>query len=73
VPEGGGAMPLSLVVFDIRGQLVRTLVSGPREPGNHTVYWEGEDESGRKAPSGIYFYRMRVDGKAFTRKMVLIK
>ncbi|MCE5272098.1 choice-of-anchor D domain-containing protein [bacterium] len=73
VPEGAGATPVTLVVFDIRGQIVRTLVDSPREPGSHTVYWEGEDDSGRRVPSGIYLYRLRADGQAFTRKMVLLK
>ncbi len=73
VPESAGAAPVSLVVFDIRGQIVRTLVDSAREPGSHTVYWEGDDDSGRKVPSGIYLYRLRAGDQAFTRKMVLLK
>lgn len=73
VPEDAGDTRLSLVVYDIRGQLIRTLVDGVRGPGEHTVYWQGEDESGQTVPSGIYFYRLRAEGLALTRKMVLLK
>ena len=73
VPEGAGNTPVSLVVYDLRGQIVRTLVEGVRNPGEHVVYWEGEDDSGRSVSSGIYFYRLRADGQALTRKMVLLK
>lgn len=49
---------VALVVFDIRGRLIRTLVDGERPAGYHSVIWQGTDSAGRKVASGLYFYRM---------------
>jgi len=72
VPEGASVI-VSLKVYDIRGRLVRTLADGSREPGTHTVLWDGTDESGQQASSGIYIYRLRAGDFVQTRKMVLLK
>ena len=72
VPEGAAAT-VDMKVYDIRGQLVRTLVNESKEAGSYTVFWDGTDESGRKVSSGVYFYRMRAGKFVQTRKMVLLK
>ena len=72
VPDGG-AVPLSLKVFDLRGAPVRTLVATVRRPGQYTVFWDGHDDYGRPAASGVYFYRLQAPGFTATRKMVLLK
>jgi hypothetical protein len=61
-------------VFDARGAHIRTLVDGREDAGAHRVAWNGTD--GRESPlaSGVYFYRLTVDGRAVaTRKMALLK
>ncbi len=50
---------VELAVFDLMGQRLATLVQSHKAPGLHTVEWNGKDEHGRLAPSGIYFCRMR--------------
>jgi spore coat protein A len=63
-----------LEVFDVSGRLVATLVDGLRPSGWDTVRWDGRDSSGRPVASGIYSYRLTVEGeRAMTRKMVLVK
>ena len=62
-----------LGVYDLRGHLVRDLVTGSMEPGRHHTVWDGRDRSGRTAAAGVYFVRMTGDGKSLTRKMVLAK
>ena len=64
---------VKLAVYDIRGKLVRLLVSGERKPGRHTVFWDGKDSNGNQVGSGVYFYRMETGSKVRTRKMVLVK
>ena len=64
---------LSLAVYDVRGRLVRLLVSGLYPAGVHRVQWDGADVTGRRAASGIYFYRLAAGRTALTRKMVLVK
>ncbi|MFH1277901.1 MAG: M20/M25/M40 family metallo-hydrolase [Candidatus Eisenbacteria bacterium] len=64
---------VELHVFNSGGRLVRTLVDGNREAGDHAVVWTGDDDGGRDVPSGVYFYRMKADRFTETKKMVLVR
>jgi hypothetical protein len=71
IPEQGH---VALRVYDVGGRLVRTLVDGRREAGTHVVPWNGRDDAGRPAPSGIYLYRLSFQNSVVqTRKMMLLK
>ncbi len=68
----GGAVQLR--VFDVRGRLVRVLVDGDLQPGEHTAHWDGKDGNGVSIPSGVYICALQTAaGERFTRKMVLAK
>jgi hypothetical protein len=69
-PRGGAG---SLKIYDTRGQLVRTLLSGPIAAGESSVIWNGRNDAGAPAGSGVYFYRLEVGGDAASRRMVLLK
>ncbi len=71
--EGGDAVPVMLEVFDLRGRRVATIVDGPVRSGTHAVNWNGRSEKGGELPSGVYLYRLTVNGNAVTRKMNLLK
>jgi hypothetical protein len=62
-----------LEVLNVLGQHVATLVDGDRPAGIHQAAWEGVDDQGRPAASGVYFYRLRTDSFTQTRRMVLLK
>jgi hypothetical protein len=64
---------VNIAVYNIRGQLVRTLVDDFFTVGEHSVVWDGTDESGRNVSSGIYFYKMKTDNQLQTKKMILMK
>lgn len=64
---------VELFVYDVTGRRVATLVQGRLEAGHHDVVWSARSERGERAASGIYFYRLRVDGEAKTRRMTLLK
>ena len=64
---------VSIDIFNIRGQKVRTLVDDFYGAGNHKAIWNGNDDTGRAVSSGIYFYRMNADGVSSTKRMVLMK
>lgn len=65
VPEAG-----MLRIYDVAGRLVRTLIAGV----SGRAIWDGLDAHGRRAPSGVYFYRLEAGGSAgTTRKMVHIR
>jgi len=63
----------SVKVYNVRGQLVRTLVDGPCEAGNHSVVWNGRDNDNRAVSSGVYFYRLEAPGLTRVRKALLLK
>ena len=62
-----------LNVYNVRGQRVRTLQNEHREPGHHSVIWDGTDDYGRAMSSGIYFYRIVAGENVATRRMLLMK
>ena len=64
---------VSLEVFDILGQRVRALSDEIHSSGRHEIVWNGTDDSGRAVASGIYIYRLVVDGVPLAvRRMILI-
>jgi Cohesin domain/FlgD Ig-like domain len=64
---------VTLEVYNLLGQKIRTLVRGYRQQGDHVVEFDGLNEGGGSVASGIYFYRIKTDAKSETRKMTLLK
>ena len=64
---------VSIEIFNILGQKVKTLVSESKEAGYHQARWDGASDSGRDVPSGVYFYRMNAGNFSQTMKMVMLK
>ena len=65
---------LKLSVYNIRGHLVKTLIDGVRPAGeNQTIFWDGSDNLGSTAASGVYFYEARAAGEVKIGKMTLLK
>jgi hypothetical protein len=67
------AADVSLEIYDVAGRRVATLVDGQLESGPHNVTWDGTTESGERAASGVYFYKLVAGEQKTTRKMVLLK
>ncbi|MBD3337075.1 MAG: matrixin family metalloprotease [Candidatus Eisenbacteria bacterium] len=65
--------PVSLIVTDPSGRLVRTLVSGRLDKGRYQYTWDGRDDRGNLVPSGVYFYSLKTQQGEESRKMVLMK
>jgi PKD repeat protein len=64
---------VSLEVYNVLGQRVRTLVNEYLPAGRHTVQFNARDERGVELASGIYFYRLQTDDGIDTKKMILMK
>jgi hypothetical protein len=64
---------VQLVLYNILGQTVRDWQLGELSPGDHSVVWDGLDQFGREAASGIYLYSLHADSQRLTKKMVLLK
>jgi flagellar hook assembly protein FlgD len=65
--------PVQLVIYNMLGQKVKTLVNGEVEPGNHSAVWHGRDNNGRPVASGVYFFKMHAGKYTSTKKMILMK
>jgi putative hemolysin len=65
---------VSITIHDAAGRAVRTLLADEvRAGGEHSVLWDGCDDSGRRVASGAYFYRLESGGRAMVRRMVFVK
>jgi len=62
-----------LTIYNQTGKNVHTLVQEKQGSGFQSINWDGCDDSGQQLRSGIYLYRLHVDNKVQTRKLMLIK
>jgi hypothetical protein len=60
-------------IFNLNGRLVKRLENGIKDAGTYSISWDGTDDEGRPASSGIYFYRLKTGNQTMTRKMMLLK
>jgi hypothetical protein len=72
VPEGA-AQRVQLVIYDVSGARVRTLVDRVVPGGRYTIDWDGGNNRGQRVGSGVYFYRLIEPNFTQTRKMLLLK
>lgn len=62
-----------VMIFNIKGEKIRTLFSGNTEKGKKSFLWNGTDQKGVKVASGIYFCKIKAENKTQTKKMLLVK
>ncbi len=65
--------PVSIAVYNLKGQRVKTLVDKAVSAGDHKVVWHGDSDSGKSVSSGVYFVKMITGNHIETRKIVLMK
>ena len=63
----------SLVIYDLLGREVISLVDKNLSPGKYSIVWSGVDKFGNSVASGIYFYSLRTGAFSNTRKMILLR
>ena len=71
VPDG--AETVDVAIYNLLGQLVRQVWSGPLAAGEHRLTWDGQDDKGQPVASGAYLYQLRVGEQLRTRKMVKLE
>ena len=64
---------VELDIYNIKGQKVKSLMKEYQKEGNHKVVWNGENESGKRVSSGVYFCKIKTKDEVITRKMTLMK
>ena len=70
IPEDSRAR---LVVYDALGRKVRTLIDEDLRASFYTVQWDGRNDGGRMAASGVYFYRLQAGRHVQAKKMLLLR
>jgi hypothetical protein len=66
-------MNTNISIYNLKGQLVRTLANGQMTVGAHQLNWDGKNDQGQFVTAGVYFYRMQTSDYLSTRKLILIK
>ena len=65
---------IELSIFNIKGQKIKSLLNDQITAGEHSIIWNGEDASGKKVSSGVYLYKLNVNGKTeAVKKCLLVK
>ncbi len=67
------AQKVSMRIYDVSGQLIKTLVNSREDAGTHRVSWNGMDEQGKAVANGIYFYQLQGEKQNLTRKLVVTR
>ncbi len=66
-------MQITITIYDLNGRVIRQLVNGFKDQGWHKEQWDGRNNAGILAGSGIYFYRIETPGFIDTKKLVFLK
>jgi hypothetical protein len=64
---------VSLMIFDVQGRWISTLVQGNMQAGHYSVVWNGQNSQGESMPSSIYLYRLTAGDFGYSRKMILVR
>ncbi len=67
------AVPVKLQIFNLNGQLVRTLIDETMLPGLQQKRWNGRNQNGQRAASAMYWYRLQIGAKIFNGRIQMIK
>jgi hypothetical protein len=64
---------VSLKIYNIQGQLVKTLIDEERQAGSYAVKWDRNDSQNRQVSAGVYIYQISINGMTQSRKMIVMK
>jgi hypothetical protein len=64
---------VELELFDVTGRRIKTLARGTRAPGWYEIDWQGRDEAGGAVDAGLYFLRLRADGREIKQRLVWLR
>jgi hypothetical protein len=68
-----GSPFVTLEIFNIRGEKVKTLINEKLPAGNHQIIWNGKDDNNKSVSSGIYFYKMNTDEYSAIKRLILLR
>jgi hypothetical protein len=67
------ATDVKVIVYNLRGQKIKTLIDQPHQAGAYQITWDGLDSQGSPVTSGVYFYALITDDNVWARKMTLLR
>jgi hypothetical protein len=67
------AAPVTLSIYNLRGQMVKTMALGQKAAGSHQIDWDGRDARGSVCPAGIYHIRVRAGERKYDGRVVLVR
>lgn len=70
LPQAG---PVTLAIYNLLGEKIRTLLNQPLAAGKHQAVWDGKNESGESMPSGVYHYKIEAQNFRAVKKLVLAR
>ena len=70
--QGDKQRPVTLKIYNISGQVVKTLIDERQGPGHYTIWWDGKNNESKKVGSGTYFCHFKANGE-LVRKLIRIK
>ena len=66
-------LPVTIEIYNLKGQKVTTLVNETLVPGNYSIVWKGLDDNNHPVASGVYFFKMNAGKYSSTKKMIMMK
>ena len=73
VPPSLLSRQTEIIIYNVLGKKVNTLLREQIEPGVYLIQWNGTDDNGLQVPSGVYHYRLQSGSQVFVKKMLLLK
>lgn len=70
IPKSGN---VEVKIYNISGQLTRTIENGFRNAGTYKIFWDSKNDFGQKVSSGVYIYQVKYDNAIISKKLILIK
>jgi hypothetical protein len=64
---------VTLEIFDVKGRVVRSLLTEWRDSGSHSLGWNGRDATGRRVPAGVYFSRVRAGSHSVQQRLLMVR
>ena len=64
---------VNLTIYDLRGNVIITLIDKKEERGIKNVQWNAKNKEGQRVPTGIYFYKISTNNFESSKKMILLK
>ena len=71
--QSGQSVKVNLSIYNLNGQLIKTLLDEDKQPGHYTFEWDGTDEKGQQVSTGLYFYSIEAGNYRATKKMIFTK